>query len=145
MANKKLIIDSNYSIPAKVLSLIHCISHEVEAEVKRILKPYGISNTQLMILHTLDEYSDGKMTVKDIKAQMVDDSPNVSRSLNNLMNMELITKERDEEDQRVVWIKISEAGKSLHVEIDVILEKSGNDIKISNEETEILYNILKKM
>jgi len=144
MANKQLIIDADYPVPMKVMALIQCISHELEAEMKRMLKPFNISNTQLMILHELDKHVEDKMTVNEIKARMVDDSPNVSRSLNALMTAGLIEKTRDEKDQRVVWISITEAGINMHHEVDKVMMTNPKNMPLNAEEMQQCYELLKK-
>lgn len=145
MANKQLIIDADYPTKFKVLGLIQCISHEMEAVQARILKPFGISNTQLMILHELDKHEEGFMTVNDIKARMVDDSPNVSRSLSGLEKMKLIKKTKDKSDKRVVIVSITDLGRKIHHDVDEITTSHPTDINLSDDEIEVMYQLLSKL
>jgi DNA-binding MarR family transcriptional regulator len=98
---------------------------------------------QLTILHILDEMPGDNMTVNTIRDLMVEDSPNVSRALNKLATKNLITKERSREDQRVVFIRISQTGRDLHKTCDQRL--LGNMIQLSEEESRILNNLLMKI
>ncbi|MEO8795375.1 MAG: MarR family transcriptional regulator, partial [Daejeonella sp.] len=77
------------------------------------LKPTGLSLQQFNVLSIL--YGQPKQTanVNLIKERLIDRMPNVSRLLNKLMEKELITKERNLSDQRVVYIKLTEKGQQL--------------------------------
>ena len=145
MANKQLIIDAKYSNEFKVLGLIQCISHEIEANQARLLKPFGISSTQLSIVHTLDLHSADYMTVNEIKDQMVDDSPNVSRSLKQLEDKQFIEKTRDIDDKRQVLISINKEGLALLKEIDKNLSDQKKMERLSVQELESLHRILDKI
>lgn len=74
---------------------------------------------------------------------MIDESPNVSRALNKLMDANLIEKQRDEVNQRVVYIHITQAGEDAHIHADTQLMS----VKLDMTETdaEQLYALLKKL
>lgn len=144
MANKEMIISSDYPTDVKVYGLIMCIAHEMEAATARILKFYGLSNTQLSILDVLDTSAMEVMTVNQIKGYMLDENPNVSRSLNKLMENELIVKERDMVDQRVVKIRITDEGRRIHREADMAITKEDNSSRLNTEEMKKLYELLVK-
>lgn len=144
MANKELIINSNLTKEQKVQALIMCISQEKTSLMTKELKVFNISLTQLQILHLLDFAPNGELTVNQIKEYMIDESPNVSRSLNKLMDNELIIKKRSEKDQRVVFIKITEEGKEIHKKADKELIKHTN-MQLNEKEVNSLYTLLKKI
>lgn len=118
MADKAKIINSNISMQNKVALLTICTAQEIQNKVQVLLKKYDISFSQLTILHILDEAPNEKMTVNQIKQYMVDESPNVSRSLNKLASKGLVSKNRSVSDQRVVYISITENGKKFHTDCD---------------------------
>lgn len=144
MANKDLVINSEGSLEQKTLALLLCTAQEKSSQINKALKPLGISFLQTNILHILDTIEGGKLTVNQIKNVMVDDSPNVSRSLNKLMEKGYIIKERTLEDQRIVNIVITDAGRKTHKLADEALafaftiDLEGNDLKK-------LYDILVKI
>lgn len=109
----------------------------------RKLKPTGLSLIQLEILHVLSKAPDKYLTVNQIKKMMVDESPNVSRALNKLMDAMLIEKQRDSEDQRVVYIHITEAGEQAHIDADKELVTVNLDFAPGDAEK--LYELLKKL
>lgn len=143
MANKQLIIDADLPVEQKVMGLIMCLAQENQADIARLLKPLDISFLQLNLLHALDYSQQDELTVKQLKGTLVEDSPNVSRALNKLVDKKLITKRRCNEDQRTVYIKITEQGKVMHKAGD----KQLMDIQStnSNVDHQLLFELLKQM
>lgn len=145
MANKHLIIDADYPVEQKALALLVCTAQEITSEMTKSIKPLGLSLTQLQILHSLCEVPEGRLTVNQIKKVMIEDSPNVSRSLNKLMDNGHIVKERNLDDQRVVHISVTDSGRNAHIEADKLLMKSGARLNLRPDEMEQLYKLLAKL
>jgi DNA-binding MarR family transcriptional regulator len=144
MSKIDLIKESNYPIKSKVIALMYLISNEFENNNTTILKKYKLSKTQLDILHELEISSDQELTVNEIRSQMRSSSPNVSRSLNALVKEGLVIKERDENDQRVVHIKITKEGLIRHKDASASIVENAIDINLSSEELADLYHLLIK-
>ncbi len=143
MANKDLIIHSDLDLEHKVMGLLVCTAQEINVKVDRNIRPMGLSITQVNILHTLSKTPEGKLTVNQIKSLMVDESPNISRSLNKLMENGHIIKERNIEDQRIVHITITDSGRKAHENAD---QKNINiSVNLSDKDLETLYKILQKI
>src|ERR1019366_7347293 len=79
------------------------------------LKPTGLSLQQFNVLSILDGQTDKTATVNLIKDRLIDRMPNVSRLINKLMEKGLIVKERNNSDQRVVYVKLTETGAALRL------------------------------
>lgn len=144
MANKKLIINSDMSTEQKVIGLLSCIAQEQKVEMTRLIRPTSLSLLQLQLLHALSFAPDGTLTVNQLKAAMIDDTPNVSRTLNKLVEAGYITKERSTEDQRTVYITITEAGHKAHKDADKQILKHVS-LGLTDKETELLYKLLLKL
>jgi len=143
MANKKIIIDSKIDLDSKIVLLLICTAQELNVDMTRKLKQFNLSFIQLQILHALSESEKGELTVNQIKSVMVDESPNVSRALNKLMNSGFIEKDRNLIDQRMVYIKITPEGKKIHIKADIeIIETTLN---LTSKEKRNLYEILVKL
>ena len=125
------------------MGLLACVAQEQKAEMTRLLKPTDLSMVQLMLLHSLSHSPDKTLTVNQLKQTMVDESPNVSRALNKLSDKGYITKTRSTEDQRTVYISITDAGEQAHIEGDSHLMTMSLDLP--KEELEQLYKILSKL
>jgi len=74
---------------------------------------------------------------------LIDDSPNVSRILNKMVDKGLVRKERQQDDQRVVHIALTEKGRRLHKQAD--LKISGHNLKLSPQECQTLIALLMKI
>lgn len=73
--------------------------------------PYNLTATKYSVLKML--YEKEKCMVVDISNKMEMTSGATTTLLNQLENEKLIERTRDDKDRRVVWILLSEAGKSL--------------------------------
>lgn len=85
---------------------------QIQGALDADLAPYDLSMQQLKVLSVLADCEGRRSNVGHIKSQMNDPNSNVSRLLNKLMNKQLIEKTRDDVDQRVVHIQLTEAGLS---------------------------------
>ncbi len=143
MANKQKVYDSNFPIRDKAAVLVGCTAQEIANFVERTLKEFGISREQLNVIHFLDTEPVEKMTVNRLREVLIDDSPNVSRILNKMVEKGLVRKERQSDDQRVVHISLTEKGRRLHEQADQKI--IGHDVKLSPQECETLIELLMKI
>lgn len=98
-------------IQDKAAFLIICTSQELLTKLGKITGEFSISMTQLQILHVLDHLCHEKLTVSTVRQLLVEDSPNVSRSINKLVEKGLAVKERSSTDQRMVHVSITPSGR----------------------------------
>ncbi len=144
MANKALIIErTDMSLEQKVLALIACVAQEKKVLVDKALSSNGLSLLQLNLLHALANAPSGSLTVNQLKRAMIDENPNVSRTLNKMVDVGLITKKRDEEDQRTVHISITSKGHNAHIEGDKQL--AGIKTGLNSDDLMSCYELLQKM
>lgn len=144
MAKKHLILQSDLSTENKVMMLIGCIAQEQKVMLERLLEPVGLSVLQSSILHALDYGPEEGLTVGDLKARMLDDNPNVSRTLNLLVERGLVVKRRSAEDQRVVHVAITEAGRRAHRAGDAAAAAEMG-LDLDEAELEQLYGLLARL
>lgn len=143
MAKKHLVIQSKLSTENKAMLLIGCIAQELKTETERSLAQAGLTPPQVSILHALDWGPQAGMTVGELTAAMFEENPNVSRTLNRLVELGHITKIRGNDDQRVVRITITNQGRSAHHAGDKTAEGIG--LKLKEADLNKLYEILKKI
>ena len=144
MANKQLLLaNPELTLEQKVVGLLLCIAQEMRGEIDRRIQGPVVSFLQLNLLHALSKAPDGRLTVGELKRLMVDESPNVSRTLNKLVELGLVEKDRCTEDQRTVHVSITEAGDRAHEEADARLM----DLTTGLEEPELkqLFELLSKL
>lgn len=143
MANKQQVYDSDFLIRDKAAVLIGCTAQDIDNFVEKRLKAFDISRAQLGVLHFLDEAGKDEMTVNELREVLIDDSPNVSRILNKMADKGLVKKERQADDQRVVYVSLTEKGRQLHQQAD---EKIiGHNIRLSPKECRQLIELLMKI
>jgi DNA-binding MarR family transcriptional regulator len=109
------------------------------------LKPTGLSLQQFNVLSILDGQPEKTATVNLIKDRLIDRMPNVSRLLNKLMEKGLIVKERNTSDQRVVYVKLTEAGAGLRISARTIINNGVINLGIAqaNQLNELLEQVRK--
>ncbi len=143
MANKQKVYEANFSLRDKAAVLVGCTAQEISNFVERQLKDLDVSREQLGVLHYLDTATTDKMTVNDLRKTLIDDSPNVSRMLNKMVDKGLVRKERQVDDQRVVYISLTEKGRQLHGQADQRI--TGHNVRLSEKDSKTLIELLMKM
>ena len=107
------------------------------------LKPTGLSLQQFNVLSILDGQTDKTATVNLIKDRLIDRMPNVSRLINKLMEKGLIVKERNNSDQRVVYVKLTETGAALRLKARNII--NNGVISFSEDQANLLNDLLEAL
>ncbi len=140
MANKKVITGSAMSKEFKVLGLITCIAQEFKGFINRELKSSTLNLTQLNILSALHSAPDDRLTVGEVKDAMVDDMPNISRTLNKLMDKGYVEKVRSATDQRVVHVHLTHEGHKALASVTLFHKKL--QLNLPHEDIDDLYELL---
>ena len=143
MANKQQVYDADFLIRDKAAVLIGCTAQEIDNFVEKRLKQFDISRAQLGVLHFLDESGKDEMTVNELREVLIDDSPNVSRMLNKMVDKGLVKKERQADDQRVVYVSLTKKGRQLHQQADEQI--IGHNVRLSLKECRQLIELLMKI
>jgi MarR family transcriptional regulator, organic hydroperoxide resistance regulator len=143
LANKHKVYTSDFPIRDKAAVLVGCAAQEIANFVERALKEFGISREQLGVIHYLDVGKKDRMTISELRETLIDDSPNVSRILNKMVEKGLVRKERETDDQRVVYVSLTEKGRRLHKQADEKI--TGHNLKLSPKECQTLIELLVKI
>ena len=143
MANKDLILKSEIDDSTKAVLVLLCTAQEITSHINRNLGAVGLSQEQLQVLHVLDESPESFLTVNQIKSLFVTDNPNISRMLNKLVEKGLIVKNRDQKDQRIVYVRITEEGRKMHLKADKIFIEAMPGL--TEKDAQNLLKIIKKL
>jgi len=143
VANKQKVYTSDFPIRDKAAVLVGCTAQDIANFVERALKEFDISREQLNVIHYLDAAPADRMTVNELRETLIDDRPNVSRILNKMAAKGLVRKERQTDDQRVVYVLLTEKGRRLHKQADERI--TGHNVKLSAKECETLIELLMKI
>lgn len=145
MANFAEEIQSSFtSIKIKAMLNVMYTSNHLSSAHNDFFKPFGISPQQYNILRIL-KGAKKPMKVQEVKNRMIERSPNLTRLTDKLCDKELIVRIPFPTDRRVVLVEITSKGLDLLSQIqpeDSIAELLS---KITEEEAELLSNLLDKM
>lgn len=113
--------------------------------VSTILKDIksDFSQHHFMVLKLLNEK--GELYVTEIVKLLSITKPQMTTSIDKLINLEYVTRENDKTDRRKIYLTITKSGKETTNRIIKIIENKINEnlIHLSNEEVTQLKNGLK--
>lgn len=127
----------------RALTNIIFTSNWVLNRIALALKPTNLSLQQFNVLSILYGQPEQTATVNLITERLIDRMPNTSRLLNKLMDKGLIEKEKNTNDQRVVYIKLTPEGTILKQQARSII--NGVLVNLEDKEADILNELLEKV
>ena len=86
------------------------------------------------------------MQIYEVAERMIAPRTDISRLMERLVTSELVSRERCEEDGRVVWVKLTAKGKSVLKKLDkpVIDLHASQFVNLTTRELETLNRLLFK-
>ncbi len=94
----------------------------LEHEQNEALRPHGITNTQYNVLRMLQGAGKSGLCGRDISDRLISKVPDVSRLLDRMEELDLLSRERDAGDRRHVTARISPKGRRLLIQATPDLE-----------------------
>lgn len=85
----------------------------LEHEQNEALRPHGITQTQYNVLRMLQGAGKTGLCGRDISNRLVSRVPDVSRLMDRMEELDLLTRERDSVDRRHVTARISAKGRKV--------------------------------
>ena len=119
---------------------LYAAARNVTALYTPLLKPLGLTYTQYIVFLVLWE-EDG-ISVTDIGEKLMLDNGTLSPLLKKLEHAGYIIRQRSREDERVVAITLTEAGKALQERAKDIPFRAGSCIDLAPEKAQALYALL---
>ncbi len=110
-----------------VLSLLRT-SDAIQAQVESWLKEYGLTGTQYNALRILRGAGPEGLPCREIGERMITRDPDITRLLNRLEDRGFVERNRDKQDRRVIYGKITAAGLQLLREMDGPIDKRGREM-----------------
>ena len=105
-----------------------------------VLKPLGLTYTQYIVFLVLWE-KDG-LTVGEIGEKLLLDNGTLSPLLKKMEQAGYVRRERSREDERVVVITLTEAGRALREKAKDVPAKVAGCIDLPPEKAQALYGLL---
>ena len=103
--------------PSAFVALIRT-ADRVMGEYAALFRSHGISDPQYNVLRILRGAGAGGLPCQEIRKRMIARVPDITRLLDRLEVSELVLRERDERDRRIVLTRISSRGRSLLRRLD---------------------------
>lgn len=111
----------NIKLDNQICFSLYAASREIIKLYKPVLDKFNLTYTQYITMLVL--WEEEKATVKGIGKRLHLDSGTLTPLLKKLEAMELITRYRDSNDDRVVIVELTEKGRNLKEEIVNVPEK----------------------
>lgn len=122
---------------------LYACSKEVVRKYKPFLDEIDLTYTQYITMMVLWEHK--KLSVKDVGEYLLLDSGTLTPLLKTLEKKGLIVRTRSKEDERVLFVEITEDGIKLREKAVEIPSKVGSCIKLDEEDALQLYRLLHKL
>jgi MarR family transcriptional regulator, organic hydroperoxide resistance regulator len=119
---------------------LYACSKEIIKKYKPFLDPLGLTYTQYITLMALWEESN--VTVKALGEKLYLDSGTLTPLLKKMEIQGLVIRERSPQDERNVYIKLTEKGTALKEEALLVPKQIGSCISLSEEEAVQLHQTL---
>lgn len=119
---------------------IYACSREITRLYRPILESLGITYPQFLTLTVLWEHK--RLTVKEIGERLYLDSGTLTPMLKRMEALNLLKRARGSEDERQVFIELTEKGKQLREEAKSLPEKCIPHFDLTRDEyTDLLGNM----
>ena len=122
---------------------LYAVSKEVTRLYKPFLDPIKLTYTQYITMMALWE-NDG-LNVKSLGEKLFLDSGTLTPLLKKLESQGIITRTRSKENERNVFIQVTEKGWALRDEALKVPDQIIKCLKVEPDEAEALYKILNKL
>ena len=114
-------------------------------DLKKTLKNYPINTTEFSVMEFL--YSKGEKSIQEIRDRILLASGSATYVVDNLERKKYVRRIVNQNDRRITYIKLTQAGKDLINDIFPTHKKNTKEIfnDLTNEELITLKEILKKI
>ncbi|MFB4301181.1 MarR family winged helix-turn-helix transcriptional regulator [Actinomadura sp. NTSP31] len=118
-------------------------SRSVLALYRPILEPMGLTHPQYLVMLALWEH--GRLSVKELSRLLQLDPGTLSPLLKRLESADLVRRERDARDERLLAVTVTEAGRALREEAEKIPATIMERLGMGLDELEDLHGTLTRV
>lgn len=111
---------------ARAIRALRAASAHVEWTLARALEGHGLTAAQFATLHALREAEPTALACSELGHRLVGPAPDVTRLVDRLETAGLMSRERDRTDRRLVFTRLTDAGRAL-------LEQAEPDVREAEE------------
>lgn len=129
-----------------VMLSIMVTAEQLKARSAEVFKTRDLTHPQYNVLRILRGAGKDGRSCREIGERMINRDSDITRMLDRLEKQELITRERQTDDRRVVMAYITKKGLSLLSDLDRPVNESNKELlgHMSQKELETLGRLLKK-
>jgi DNA-binding MarR family transcriptional regulator len=106
------------SLEAKLFVALLRLSDRLAQDADLLIKTYGLTGTQYNVLRILRGAGADGLPCKGIGDRMISRDPDMTRLLDRMEKRQLITRERQSQDRRVIKTRITPAGLEILKKLD---------------------------
>lgn len=128
------------ALDRQVCFALSVASRSVIAIYRPLLKPYGLTHPQYLVLLAL--WDTAPRTVRDLCKTLRAEPATLSPLLKRLETLGYISRERDRADERALRIDLTEAGRGLRKEAEKIPYRVVEELGMEVAELEALHKAL---
>lgn len=132
----------DWKLSDQLCFLLYSSSREVIKKYKDLLDPLGLTYTQYVTMIAL--WEEDHLTVSDLGKKLALDSGTLTPLLKKLELDGRIRRTRDQEDERKVWIDLTEQGKHLAEKAKSVPINMYEMMDVPDEDLQKLYEVLTK-
>lgn len=119
---------------------LYVCAKEIVRAYAKYLDPLGLTYTQYIVMMALWEHK--ALTMKELGERLFLDSGTLTPVLKKMEQAGLVKRQRDEKDERVVLVEMTEAGMALRESAAGIPKQIGSCIDLDLEDAKALGRIL---
>lgn len=119
---------------------LYACSREITKAYYPLLTEIGLTYTQYLVMMVM--WEEKKLSVKDICKKLYLDSGTLTPLLKKLEAKELITRQRDPQDERSVLISLTDEGSALKEQAKSVPKAMGCLVNISEDDYRVLHKLL---
>jgi DNA-binding MarR family transcriptional regulator len=102
----------------ELLQLWHRLIKGSTPALYATLSELDLSMTQMKTLHVLADCGDVELSLRDLAERLAMSLPNASRTIDGLLQRQLVARREDEHDRRVKRVRITQSGREVVERID---------------------------
>ena len=121
---------------------LYACSKETIRLYRPMLEPFDLTYTQYLVMLVL--WEEKQINVKSMGERLYLDSGTLTPVLKSLETKGYITRQRCREDERVLFVELTEAGVDLQDRMLHIPTELAKCVRLSPEEARTLYDLLYK-
>lgn len=93
-----------------------------------LLEGEGVSLSQYNVLRILQRAGPEGLPTLSIRDRMVERAPAITRLVDRLVEWELVERQRDPEDRRIVHCRLTDDGRTLLARLDPVIIPAGQEL-----------------